>query len=211
MIRSCKHCKKEFNVSDTNNNWIANHSRWCDQNPKRDEYRKNTQKAIAAMNAKRIETGSTNHFTKAKLEGMPIPEGFWKGKVGQFLGKKHSEETKVKQKKKALASPHRRLRRKMVEYNGIMLDSTWELELAKRLDELKIHWERPDPIKWSDDNGIIHNYFADFYLKDYNLYLDPKNPYAIKAQKEKLKCLLDQHKNILIIKSIEECKNFNII
>jgi hypothetical protein len=129
---------------------------------------------------------------------------------GLFLGKTHSEETKLKQKTKALASPHRRLRRKMIEYDGIMLDSTWELELAKRLDSLGINWTRPKPIKWIDGENVEHNYFADFYLKNYDIYLDPKNPYAIKAQKEKLKYLLTQHKNIVIIESLEKCKNFSI-
>ena len=98
----------------------------------------------------------------------------------------------------------------MIEYNGVMLDSTWELELAKRLDSLGIDWIRPEPIKWIDGENVEHNYFADFYLKNYDIYLDPKNPYAIKAQKEKLKYLLTQHKNIIIIETLEECKNFSI-
>ena len=66
------------------------------------------------------------------------------------------------------------------------------------------------PIRWTDGENIEHNYFADFYLEDYDVYLDPKNPFAIKAQKQKLKYLLTQHKNVVIIKTLEECKNFSI-
>ena len=66
-------------------------------------------------------------------------------------------------------------------YKGITLDSSWELELAKRLDDLNIKWNRPDPLKWKDSNGLEHNYFPDFYLVDHNLYLDPKNPGAYKV------------------------------
>ena len=39
----CKHCKKEFNKKD-----IANHSRWCDLNPKRNQYNKDLSKARSA-------------------------------------------------------------------------------------------------------------------------------------------------------------------
>jgi len=210
MLRICKHCNMSFDISDKPKGWMANHSRWCDRNVKKHEYKNGSMLAVASMNAKRKETGVTNQYTKAKIEGTPIPKSHMKGRVGHFLGKTHSDETKLKQKNKALASPHRRLRRKMIEYNGIMLDSTWELELAKRLDSLGISWIRPEPIKWIDDKNIEHNYFADFYLKDYNIYLDPKNPYSIKSQKEKLKCLLTQYKNIIIIETLEDCKNFSL-
>jgi len=203
----CKHCSKGF--EDITLSAKANHSRWCEHNPKRSSYKTGSAKAVAAMNEKRKQTGLTNQFTKAKLEGKPIPEGTMKGKPGSFLGKKHNEETRQLMSKKAISSTHRRLRRKMIEYNGVMLDSTWELELAKRLDELGIDWIRPEPIKWTDSYGVERNYFPDFYLKDYDIFLDPKNPYAIKAQQEKLERLLEQHNNIIIIKTLEECKNYS--
>lgn len=204
----CKHCGTTFTIADKPKGWMANHSRWCDENPKRIEYCVGSLKAIEAMNSKRKETGLTNQYTKAKIEGKEVPAGYYKGKVGAFKGKKHTEETKKLMQEKALASPHRRLRKKMIEYNGVMLDSTWELALAKRLDALEIIWIRPDPLKWIDKQGQAHNYFADFYLEEYNLYLDPKNPYAIKAQKDKIECLMEQYKNIFIIDSIEDCKNY---
>lgn len=91
----------------------------------------------------------------------------------------------------------------------MLLDSTWELSLAKRLDQLNVNWTRPEPIQWIDKSGVSHNYFPDFYLEDYDLYLDPKNPQAIKFQTEKLNCLLTQYKNIVILHSIEECENYN--
>ena len=98
----------------------------------------------------------------------------------------------------------------MIEYNGVWLDSTWEFELAKRLDELKVKWVRPNPIPWVDEKGVTHNYFPDFYLPDFNLFLDPKNPHAVNVQKKKLACILTQYSNIVIIKSLEECSNYKI-
>ena len=113
-------------------------------------------------------------------------------------------------RQKALASPHRRLVRGICEYKGVRLDSSWELVLAKRLDEQSIEWNRPNPIPLVDNEQITHNYFPDFYLPEYDLFLDPKNPYAIKAQKKKLDCLLLQYKNIVILDTLEKCKNYTI-
>lgn len=116
-------------------------------------------------------------------------------------------------REKALASPHRRLVRSIRKYTQkdgtiVNLDSYWEEALAIRLDELNVNWIRPEPIKWIDDNGITHNYFPDFYLVDFDVYLDPKNPYAIKAQENKIKCLTKQIKNLIIITSVKACNTY---
>lgn len=204
-LTNCKYCEKSFDIAMTANE-RANHSRWCEQNPKRDEYKKTnsncSQLRTAEAKAKRISSLKKAHADgkyderNAKQKGNP--------------GTPHTEKTKQLLREKALASKHRRLRRNRIEYKGIWLDSTWEYELAKRLDELEIKWLRPDPIQWIDDQGIKHNYFSDFYLKDYDLFLDPKNPQAIKAQRKKLERLLTQHTNIIIIDTLEKCKNFKI-
>lgn len=204
-IRICKHCKKKFNISDKPRGWMANHSRWCYDNPKRSEYNQNN--SVRAMNHAKVKNGKTNQYTKAKLEGRIIQSPL-KGRSGTFLNKKHSEESKKKMRESALASSHRRLRRNLIEYKGVLLDSSWELELAKRLDDLKIKWIRPNPLPWIDEEGVTHNYFPDFYLEEYDLFLDPKNPGAIKTQSKKLKSLSTQYSNIEIIDSLEKCKQW---
>ena len=207
-IRKCKHCKKEFDKKA-----IANHSRWCNKNPKRKEYVNALKERnnVELMNEARKKSGIHNQFEKARIEGKDVPEHPMKGKeVPTLQGRKHTEETKQLIREKALASPHRRLKKGVVEYKGILLDSSWELELAKRLDELEIKWVRPDPIPWVDEKGVTHNYFPDFYLEDYDLFLDPKNPQAIKVQQKKLDCLLTQYKNIVIIDSLEKCKEYSV-
>lgn len=213
-IRECKHCKKEFDIEDKPIGWMANHSRWCDENPKRKEYIKTFQKsngsfaAIVAMNKAKKVSGNTNQHTAGTFKGH-TEETIQKWKKSS-TGKKHSDEAKNKIRERALASPHRRLKKRVVEYKGILLDSSWELELAKRLDELNIKWIRPNPIPWKDDEGTVHNYFPDFYLPEYDKYLDPKNKHAIKVQEKKLKILLTQYENIDIIDSLEGCKTFSI-
>jgi len=208
----CKHCSEIFDTSDKPKGWMANHSRWCHKNPKRSEYI-SSMNAINAMNEARKRSGNTNQFTKAVVEGIPIPPGTLKGKPGTFKGKQHTLETKEKMRISALASPHRRLVRGIVDYECkdgtiISLDSSWEYALAERLDELDIGWTRPQPIPWIDEADIRHNYFADFYLPEYNIYLDPKNPQAVKVQKSKLDCLMKQYDNIIIIESLAKCKEF---
>lgn len=194
----CKHCNLSF--TNFTNSEKANHSRWCDLNPRRSQYTeklKNARSAITNFKNQYSYGATCSEETREKIS-----------RSGQ--GRKHSEVTKSIIKEKALNSTHRRLRRKMIEYKGVWLDSTWELELAKRLDEKNIRWVRPEPIRWVDNAGVSHNYFPDFYLPDHNLFLDPKNPMAVSVQQEKLTCLLQQHTNIVILTSLEDCKNFNI-
>lgn len=185
---------------------MANHVRWCDKNPK--DYANGIKRAIDAMSIARKESGFLNNFEKAKALGKKVPVSKLRGK--SHVGIQHTDETKEILSKKALASKHRRLRKNPIEYNGVLLDSTWELELAKRLDSLKIEWIRPEPLPWIDNNGKHHNYFPDFYLPKYKIYLDPKNPHAINVQMKKLKKLENLYPNIVLLRTLEECKNFKI-
>jgi len=201
--KCCKHCGLEFTYDMTTSE-RANHTRWCDSNPKRYVYNKDLEYARSFItNESRLKQGEG--VSKAHSEGK-----YDHVDHNTMGGRKHTVKTKRLMSEKALASPHRRLRRKMIEYKGVLLDSSWELELAKRLDELEIKWIRPDPISWVDEDGVIHNYFPDFYLEDYDLFLDPKNPYAIKVQKKKLDCLLVQYPNIIIIDSLEKCREYKL-
>jgi hypothetical protein len=201
----CKHCNKnwkELNVTKPSN--VANHMRWCVGNPKRTEY---------FNNMKKVRDGITEESRRKMADG--VIEAHARGcydhvERNHFLGKKHTKESKLKMRDAALASNHRRLRRGVVEYKGVMLDSSWELALAKRLDELEIKWERPKPMKWTDKLGLEHNYFSDFYLPEYDLYLDPKNPAAYLNQIEKVNVLLKMDINIIFIKTLDECKTFSI-
>ena len=206
-LTNCKHCN--ITLESLNANERANHSRWCYKNPRRSEYvNKNngSQFRTPEVIAKR-----TLGIKKAHADGK-YDHVDHTGRKGY----KHTDATLKIMREKALASPHRRLVRSIRKYTQkdgtiVNLDSSWEEALAIRLDELNVNWIRPEPIKWIDDNGISHNYFPDFYLVDFDVYLDPKNPYAIKAQENKIKCLTKQIKNLIIIKGLEECKNYSPI
>ena len=68
------------------------------------------------------------------------------------------------------------------------LQSTYELECFHILTDLGINWNRPKALKY--DN---RNYFADFYLTDYDIYLDPKNSYKAKLDEEKINKVIEQN------------------
>lgn len=67
-----------------------------------------------------------------------------------------------------------------------MLESTWELEIAEYLDASDIQWIRPTPLQWIDVTGKSRLYYPDFYLPEYDVYLDPKNPYCMQKDIEKM-------------------------
>jgi hypothetical protein len=210
-MKQCQWCEEFFDMTDKPKGWMANHTRWCDKNPKKADYLSALKKrdSVKQMIDARKKSGVTNQFIKAKQNGIKLEHPL-KGMCHPNPFKNHTEESKQKIKKAALKSNHRRLRKGMVNYNGTLLDSSWELALAIRLDELKINWIRPNPIVWIDSNNIEHNYFPDFYLTDYNIFLDPKNPAAYQNQIEKIEILKKTFPNLRFIRSLKECKEFEI-
>ncbi len=88
-------------------------------------------------------------------------------------------------------------------------DSSWEDALAIRLDQLDVFWIRPEPIIYQDLNGKKRKYYGDFYLPNYDLYIDPKNSYAQKQQYQKIS-ILSKMINLKILSSLKECQEFNI-
>lgn len=60
----------------------------------------------------------------------------------------------------------------------MVFDSSYEYELAVNLTQNNIHYTKCKSFPYIY-NGIIHHYTPDFYLPDYDLYLDPKNDFLI--------------------------------
>lgn len=89
----------------------------------------------------------------------------------------------------------------LTQQKNVLLDSSWELCIAKYLDSLNIIWTRPNPLKWIDENNVDRLYFPDFYLEDYNVYLDPKNPYCMIRDKHKIQYISTRYN--LIVGDVE--------
>jgi predicted DNA-binding protein YlxM (UPF0122 family) len=93
---------------------------------------------------------------------------------------------------------------KKFKYNGITLDSTYEVRVAQVLDRAGIQWQRPKTtfIWVSDDNGE-HRYKPDFYLLEQGIYLDPKNDYLAQLDRRKIDLVMQQNGITVRIISLE--------
>jgi len=96
---------------------------------------------------------------------------------------------------------------KWFNYNGQNLQGTWELNVAKKLDELGILWYKPKVNKdvWPYIiNGIEKSYTPDLYLITYNVYLEIKG-YWWGNDKQKMAAIFEQYpdKKIVVIEKLQ--------
>lgn len=114
------------------------------------------------------------------------------------LGYKHS--TEMKEYLSAVRVNHLHKRKffsKPELYKDVWLDSSYESAVARSLDENEIKWVRPKSLKYHD--GIqFRRYMPDFYLPDYDVYLDPKNDWLIKKDEHKISLTAEQN-NVRIL------------
>lgn len=88
--------------------------------------------------------------------------------------------------------------------NRTTLQSSYEHAVFEILCELGVLWHRPKVLKYDNKN-----YFADFYLPDYNIWLDPKNDWKITQDQEKINKVRQQNNvELIIIRKCEITKSF---
>lgn len=145
---------------------------------------------------KRFRTRSKEEQTRRMVETK---------KKNGTLG--HSAETKAKLSKIAQKRGFGgKNYRKTFPYKGVLLESSYELAVARELDEHNIKWERPGRFYWVDQTGKQRHYTPDFYLPDYDVYLDPKNDYLIEVDSEKIKECSRQNNIKVLVLDKEELK-----
>ena len=86
------------------------------------------------------------------------------------------------------------------------MDSSWEVACAERLDTLKITWQRDPALKlqYRDKRLRLRNYIPDFYLPDYDVYLEIKG-YWTEAAKWKMRDIMVRYPGkIRLLESLEE-------
>lgn len=96
---------------------------------------------------------------------------------------------------------------KHYDYKNIKFDSSWEVVLAKWMDDKNIKWERSRKnhmFWWTDVDGNKRRYYPDFYLPKYNLYLDSKNKYKLSKDQFKLDKVLEENKIVLLYGDVEK-------
>lgn len=77
--------------------------------------------------------------------------------------------------------------------NNVFLQSSYEVRLANSLNSNNVVWIRPAYFNWIDENNKKHKYFPDFYLPQYDTYLDPKNKLLLERDFIKIKTVRDQN------------------
>jgi hypothetical protein len=88
--------------------------------------------------------------------------------------------------------------------NNVCLQSSYEKICSDILNELKIKWIRPKALIYNNKK-----YFPDFYLTDYNVYLDPKNDFLYNKDLEKINNVIKENKvKIFILKKENLNKEF---
>jgi len=97
------------------------------------------------------------------------------------------------------------------DQKDIYLESSFEIKLAKNLDDNQIKWIQPQPLSYIDLFKQRHLYYADFYLPEYNIYIDPKNSYLLNKSIKKLIRVSKQNNIKLLIISNEKLLNWENI
>lgn len=200
----CKFCKKICK----NNNSLRNHERLCKQNPNCQAHPKGNlgkpgwNKGLTKETDNRVKKNSESLKLSRKLNGS------------NWQGKKHSEETKRLMSIKACQRLVKNSKySKNILYNGIMLESSYELMFAKQLDSFDIKWNKCYGLRfeYSDKQNKRRGYVPDFYLIDYNIYIDTKNDFLIKKDSFKISSVIEEHKINLYVLSLNDIKNEKIL
>lgn len=170
----CQFCNKICK----NKNSKAQHEIRCSYNPNR---------IAIAKNLPKFGKKGGNQFTKARENGYEynvseetrrkLSESSKKQIWDDDRRKKHSMKMKqvVGENPDSYSKNNVCGRVKITEYkDGVNLKGSWEVKVAEWLDAQGIRWENeanPKPYYW---NGDWKLYFPDFYLIDYECYIEVK-------------------------------------
>lgn len=181
----CKHCLKTFSSSSGR----ALHEIQCDENPER-VYRKTNyswNRGLTAETDERVRKGADKLKISAQRPGHgqcknPEKEAERRAKISQKMRDKGFggyRENAGRSKKFRVVDSYG---------NPTTLQSSYELRCSELLNELGIHWIRPKALKYDG-----RNYFADFYLPEFDIWLDPKNSFKAGKDAEKIKKVIEQN------------------
>lgn len=153
------------------------------------DVKKNPEKPKVKPSYGMLGKKGTNQYIKAKELGIEQPKYTMteetRNKISEANKKRFSDpEERKKQSermKKAVAeNPDSYTKNnvcgrvKIIEHNGAKLKGQWELATAKWFDRQSIGWEN-EPKGFSYIwNEKEHTYYPDFYLKEYNVYIEVK-------------------------------------
>lgn len=153
----------------------------------------------------------SNQYIKAKELGIskPVYDFSKRGLHGCFAWTKEQRSDKAKKSGFGGYRENAGRSKKFRVYDSFgkltTLQSSYELICAGILDTLKIKWNRPSYLKYGS-----RKYFPDFFLPDYNIYLDPKNEYKAILDKEKINNVVKENNVIVHILTLDKLTEENI-
>ena len=94
----------------------------------------------------------------------------------------------------------------------IQMDSSWEVKCAEKLDELGLRWERTEDLKlqYIDKKARTRNYIPDFYLPDFDIYIEVKGYWTTPAR-WKMRSVMDRNPGkIRLLQSLDEIADLSL-
>lgn len=177
----CKFCGKECK----NKNSLVQHEIRCKLNPNKNEL-PNTSGKNNGMYGKHAWNKGLNKDIddRVKQSSETFKKRRSEGKY-KLTGKAKTPE--IEQRRKNKLSKYAKennnfwkyRKKHLIKYKNFQFDSSYEIEVVKSLEENNIKWEKPKSFKYIDNNNKEHTYTPDFYLPEYDVYLDPKNDFLI--------------------------------
>lgn len=200
----CQFCKGEGNSRS-----ISQHIIRCKYNPNKIEIKNNFKEYNDLVKKGEIEKKNTNQFVRAKNEGNNISVSEETKNKLRISSKKlrHTVESKEKisasmklaviKYADSYSASNINGRTKKIEYKGFIMDGSWELEVAKWMDNNKIEWTKKiTGFEYEYKGKRI--YYPDFYLPTYDIYFEVKG-FIREKDIEKWKVV----ENLIILKKDE--------
>jgi len=196
-VKKCKYCERELKPKG------ESHEAYCYLNPNRTIVDRSGEKSpmFGKKGANQYSKGRKNgtDVNMAEETRIRISESAKKRSHTELSKLKISESMKkvVLEKPEVYSGSNVNGRTKKINYNGTILDSSWELYFARWCDFENIKWEKNKKgfnYEWNGERI----YYPDFYLEDFDLYVEVKG-YERERDKEKWKSV----QNLLVIKKKE--------
>jgi hypothetical protein len=201
----CIFCQKTIN----NKGSLVRHQKSCLLNPERIIYKNNFEEYNKKVKNGLIKKPANQWDTSRKNKDKSVLKDETRIKIGlKHKGKKISDE----QKKKLSLARSKNLEElgvggfknikwykiKNINDEEFIVRGTWELKVAEILNSNNILWIRKIYLNYIDNNQVVRTYTPDFYLPNYNKYLEIKGFFSDK-DKIKLNLILEQKKIDLLL------------
>lgn len=178
----CRYCGRIC----ANANSLRNHERLCKSNPDHQTVKNNLAEFNNLIREGKATRKVSNQYIKSKETGVSYELSEQTRQKLRDIGKhrRHTDDTKKRisnsmsrvakehPEKYSLSQIHKRT--KHFTYKGFRIDGTWELIVAQYLDNENIKWTKKVRCFEYDWLGKKHNYYPDFYLPDYDKYIEVK-------------------------------------